>query len=87
MKMLNAALNIIECFLSDVLSPILYSKDVNDCEIKFISDHCPYIEMLTIYFYIIYADDMVPFSETQDGLQLMLKALANYTKNGTRLLM
>ena len=68
--------------LFQVLSPILFSMYVNDCEMQLISDNCPYIniQMLNI-FLIMYADDMVLLVEKPEGLQKMINSLFNYTQN------
>ena len=69
-------------FQGEVLSPILFSMYVNDCEMQLISDNCPYIniQMLNI-FLIMYADDMVLLAEKPEGLQKMINSLFNYTQN------
>ena len=67
-------------FQGEVLSPILFSMYVNDCESHFLSDHCPHvaIQMLNL-FLIMYADDMVLLAETPEGLQTLLDSLSEYT--------
>ena len=68
-------------FQGEVLSPILFSMYVNDCEMQFLNDNCKSVEIQAInLFLIMYADDMVLLSETPDDLQNMLDSLANYTK-------
>ena len=69
-------------FQGEVLSPMLFSMYVNDCEMQLISDNCPYIniQMLNI-FLIMYADDMVLLAEKPEGLQKMINSLFNYTQN------
>jgi len=55
----------------EVLSPILFSLYVNDCEIIFskkIIVHMIEIELLNI-FLLMYADNMVLLAETPEGLQ------------------
>ena len=47
-------------FRGEVLSPILFSMYVNDCEMQLLSDNCPYIEIQMLNLVLImYADDMV----------------------------
>ena len=67
-------------FQGEVLSSILFSMYVNDCESHFLSDHCPHvaIQMLNL-FLIMYADDMVLLAETPEGLQTLLDSLSEYT--------
>ena len=56
-------------FQVEVLSSILFSMYVNDCEMQ-LSDNCPYIEVQMLnLFLIMYADDMVLLPETPEGLQ------------------
>ena len=57
-------------FQVEVLSSILFSMYVNDCEMQLLSDNCPYIEVQMLnLFLIMYADDMVLLPETPEGLQ------------------
>jgi hypothetical protein len=67
----------------EVLSPILFSLYVNDCEMAFINSTCSSIPLelkdLNL-FLLIYADDVVIFSESISGLQNMLDTLYEYTK-------
>ena len=66
-------------FQGEVLSPILYSMYVNDCEMHFIRENCPFLELgLISIFLLMYADDTVLISETSEGLQSMLYALCSY---------
>ena len=66
-------------FQGEVLSPILYSLYVNDCEIHFIRENCPAIDFnLISVFLLMYADDMVLLSESPEGLQVLLNSLYNY---------
>ena len=67
-------------FQREVLSPILFSMYVNDCESHLLSDHCPHvaIQMLNL-FLIMYADDMVLLAETPEGLQKIFNSLSKYT--------
>lgn len=62
------------------LSPFLFSLYVNDFEIEFIKEMCLPVEIRDIaLFLIMYADDTVLFSETEQGLQNMLDCLQQYT--------
>lgn len=62
------------------LSPFLFSLYVNDYEIEFIKEMCLPVELRDIaLFLIMYADDTVLFSETEQGLQNMLDCLQQYT--------
>lgn len=62
------------------LPPFLFSLYVNDFEIEFIKEMCLPVEIRDIaLFLIMYADDTVLFSETEQGLQDMLDCLQQYT--------
>jgi len=63
-------------FQGEVLSPLLFSSYVNDCEMQFVTDNCPSINR----FLLMYADDMVLTSATPEGTQNMLDSLSKYTK-------
>ena len=67
----------------EVLSPILFSLYVNDSEMAFINSTCSSIPLelkdLNL-FLLMYADDVVIFSESISGLQNMLDTLYEYTK-------
>jgi hypothetical protein len=67
----------------EVLSPILFSLYVNDCEMAFINSTCSSIPLevkdLNL-FLLMYADDVVIFSESISWLQNMLDTLYEYTK-------
>ena len=66
----------------EVFSPILFSLFINDFEMQFLRDGCVPVELQDIHlFLLMYADDMVLFSESIDGLQHMLNSLYTYTKN------
>ena len=66
----------------EVLSPILFSLFINDFEMQFLRDGCVPVELQDIHlFLLMYADDMVLFSESIDGLQHMLNSLYTYSKN------
>jgi hypothetical protein len=65
----------------EVISSILFALYVNDCEMDFINHNCDPIKLKELsLFLIMYADDMVIFSESVEGLQAMLDALYNYTE-------
>ena len=65
----------------EVISPILFALYVNDCEMDFINHNCDPIELKELsLFLIMYADDMVIFSESIEGLQAILDTLYNYTE-------
>ena len=65
----------------EVMSPILFSFYLNDFEITFINDNCKSVEIQDInLFLLLFADDLVLFSETPEGLQQMLNSLYSYTK-------
>ena len=71
--------NKIGLFQGEVLSPILYSLYVNDCEMHFLKHHCPYIELqLMTFFLLMYADDMVLIAESPAALQHLLSELYCY---------
>ena len=54
----------------EVISLILFTLYVNDCEMDFINHNCDPIQLKELsLFLIMYADDMVIFSETAEGLQ------------------
>ena len=62
------------------LSPLLFSFYINDFEMEFIESMCIPVEIREIaLFLIMYADDTVLFSETEQGLQDMLNCLYQYT--------
>jgi hypothetical protein len=66
-------------FQGEVLSPILYSLYVNDCEMHFIRENCPSVEISMIsLFLLMYADDTVLIAESAEALQSMLDALQSY---------
>ena len=61
----------------EVLSPILFSFYVNDFEREFIASYCiPYELGQLNLFLLLYADDMILFSETVTGLQNQLNKLS-----------
>ena len=61
----------------EVLSPTLFSFYVNDFEREFIASNClPYELGQLNLFLLLYADDMILFSETVTGLQNQLNKLS-----------
>lgn len=65
----------------EVLSPILFNLYVNDFEMNFLKSGCIPHELLSLnLFLLMYADDMVLFSESVEGLQLLLNELSHYCK-------
>ena len=65
----------------EVLSPIFFSFYVNDCEVSFIKDGCIPVQCRELsLFLLMYADDVVLFSESIVGLQQMLDSLYTYTR-------
>ena len=64
----------------EVLSPILFSLYVNDFEMEFLcKGNVPYEVQELSLFVLMYADDMILFSESTKGLQDMLDTLLLYT--------
>ena len=71
--------NSVGLFQGEVLSPILYSLYVNDCEMHFIRSNCPSVELNMInIFLLMYADDTVLLAETPQDLQTLLNSLYTY---------
>ena len=67
----------------EVLSPILFSLYVNDFEMDFLNNgNVPYEVKDLSLFLLMYADDMILFSESVKGLQELLDTLLSYTRNG-----
>lgn len=63
----------------EVLSPILFNLYVNDLEMNFLKSQCVPYEILSLnLFTLMYADDMVLFSESIEGLQNLLHELNEY---------
>ena len=66
-------------FQGEVLSPIMFSLFMNDCEMHFLKKCCPYIELQLIsVFLLMYADDMVLIAESPSGLQQLIDNLYVY---------
>ena len=64
----------------ETLSPLLFSLYVNDFERHFMSDNCPSVELQVLnLFVLMYADDMVIFADSPEGLQKMLNSVHSYT--------
>lgn len=65
----------------EVLSPILFSLYVNDFEMEFLNNGNIPVEVKDLsLFLLMYADDMILFSESIEGLQNMLNNLFTYTQ-------
>jgi hypothetical protein len=64
-----------------VLSPLFFVLYVHDLEIKFINKRNQPTDLQLLCLYVLlYADDMVLFSESVDELQNMLDTLQTYTQ-------
>ena len=64
----------------EIMSPILFSYYLNDCEMDFLKNGCDSTELQELsLFLLMYADDMVIFSRSISGLQEMLNSLSSYT--------
>lgn len=65
----------------EITSPILFSMFVNDCESEFLQAGIQPLALQDLsLFLLLYADDMVLFSESIQGLQEMLDKLKSYTE-------
>lgn len=65
----------------EVLFPILFNLYVNDFEMNFLKYGCIPHELLSLnVFPLMHADDMVLFSESVEGLQLVLNELSHFCK-------
>ena len=63
----------------EALSPLLFSLYLNDFENAFIRSNCQDISLQEVsLFLMLYADDMVLFSDSPEGLQKMLDVLYSY---------
>ena len=61
------------------MSPFLFSIFLNDIEDEFIKPNCEIIDIGTLkLFLLLYADNIVIFSERSKGLQKALNTLYNY---------
>ena len=64
-----------------VMSPVLFALFINDIEINLIVKGCiPYEYANISLFLLMYADDLVLFSETVNGLQQMLDCFFEYSQ-------
>ena len=64
----------------ETLSPLLFSLYVNNLDIHFVKDSCPSLEIQEVsLFFLMYAYDIVLFSEGQEGLQHILNILSEYS--------
>lgn len=82
-KLIDFIANNLGVLLGEIISPLLFSLYVNDCEMEFLSNGNTPIELhvqeLSL-FLLMYADDMVIFSQFATDLQSMLNTLENYTQ-------
>ena len=63
------------------MSPVLFALFINEIEINLIVKGCIPYECANIsLFLLMYADDLVLFSETVNGLQQMLDCLFEYSQ-------
>ena len=63
----------------ECLSPFLFSIYLNDIETDFINNECQSIDIeLLKVFLMLYADDIVIFTNDEQGLQKGLDVLHNY---------
>ena len=66
------------------LSPLLYSLYVNDMEVELIKQNCKSHELRMLNLYLLmYADDMVLFSESIHELQKMIDVVNLYSNKYT----
>ena len=64
----------------ETLSPLLFSLYVNNFEINFVKDNCLSLETQEVSLLLLmYADDMVLFTESQEGFQHMFNTLSEYS--------
>ena len=80
-KISHSFINSLGVLQGEIISPILYSFYVNDCEMDFLRNGCEPTELQELSLYLLmYADDTVIFSESVSGLQNMLDSLQSYTE-------
>ena len=80
-KISHSFINSLCVLQGEIISPILYSFYVNDCEMDFLRNGCEPTELQELSLYLLmYADDTVIFSESVSGLQNMLVSLQSYTE-------
>ena len=66
----------------EVLSPILFSLYVNDFESEFLKSNCKSFDYGELnLFLLMYADDMIIFSGSVEGLQNELNTLSNCARS------
>ena len=64
----------------EIISPLLFALYVNDCEMSFLKSGVLPLELQELsLFLLMYADDLVLFSESIEGMQSMLNCLKDYT--------
>ena len=79
-KISDFFINSLGVLQGEIISPILFSLYVNDCEIDFLNNGVVPTELQELsLFLLMYADDMVIFSDSVNGLQSMLNSLSSYT--------
>jgi len=72
--------NYVDVLQGEIISPLLFSLYINDVVNEFLINGVEAIELQQLsIFLLLYADDMVLFSETIGGLQSMLDTLACYS--------
>ncbi len=63
----------------EVVSPILFSLYINDFEMSFLNFNCPSYDCNSLsLFLLMYAEDLVIFSETIEVLQSQLDGVRLY---------
>ena len=78
-RLSNYFLDNIGLMQCEVLSPILFNLFVNDFEFEFLNSGCtPYKMSSMNLFLLMYADDMVLFSKSVEGLQVLFNELVSY---------
>ena len=66
----------------ECLSPFLFSIFLNDIEDEFIKQKCELIDIGTLKLFLsLYADDIVIFSESSEGLQKALNTVYEYSQH------
>ena len=77
-KISDFFINSLGVLQGEIISPILFSLYVNDCEMDFLNNGVVPTELQELsLFLLMYADDMVTFSDSVNGLQSMLNSLSS----------